>query len=223
MAKPSEFSASLDARGFLRFIAATAVSLKVEQYSFVDVYIDRVGKRVALKLSKKEQPGSFRLLNHDGRFLIFAKGALSEVKLSTKSGLVTLHVEKDLLIISGKSTKTGAWEFLACRNSPNIPMASIDSRGTLILDRNCTTALGIPENDTASSEYDAKKKEITLTLQKKKGDLNVRAVGSHANISLMGTLSSFGLSLPEARLRVVCVLKGKTVKFNVADLARATR
>lgn len=223
MAKTTELLVSIDARGFLRFVSATATTLKVTQFGFVDIFVDRQGKRVALKLSKKEQPGSFRLLDHEGRHLVFVKGALSEAKLPTKAGRVSLTIEKDLLIISGKSSKVGSWEPFACRNSPNIPMASLDSRGTLILDRNCTTTLGIPGVDTASANYDAKKKEMTLTLVKSKGDLNVRAIGSHANISLMGTLSSVGLPLPKARLRLVCALKGKTVSFNLSDLARSTR
>jgi hypothetical protein len=128
-----------------------------------------------------------------------------------------------MTIISGKSTKTGAWEFFPCRNSASIPMASLDARGTLILDRNCTSALEIPAFDTASSEFDAKKKELTLTVLKKKGDLNIRAVGSHANISLMGTLSSFGIPLPKKSVRLVCTLKGQTVKVSLADLANPTR
>lgn len=223
MAKITEFPVSVDARGFLRFVSVTATSLKVAKFPFVDIYVDRAGKRVGLKLSSKEQPGSFRMLNHEGRFLVFVKGALAEVGLPTQAGRSVLHSEKNMLVISGKGSKVGKWEFFACRNSPNIPMASLDSRGTLILDRNCTSTLDIPTLDTASAEYDTRKKVMKLTLAKAKGDLNIRAIGSHANISLMGTLSSFGLPLPKARMRVVCVLKGRTVSFNLADLARSTR
>jgi hypothetical protein len=223
MAKLTEYPVSIDARGFLRFVSATATGLKVAQFPFVDIYLDRAGKRVGLKLSRKEQPGSFRMLDHEGRHLVFVKGALSEVKLPTKSGRTVVSVEKDMLVLSGKSSKVGKWEFFPCRNSPNIPMASLDSRGTLILDRNCTSTLDIPALDTASADFDSKKKVMTLTLAKSKGDLNIRSIGSHANISLMGTLSSFGLPLPKARMRLVCTLKGKTVSFNLADLARSTR
>lgn len=223
MSKVIEQVVSIDARGFLRFIASTATSLKVKQFSFVDIFVDRTGKRVGLKLAKKERPGSFRLLDHGGRSLVFIKGALNEVKLPTKPGQSKAIESEGMIILSGKSTKTGAWEFFPCRNSPSIPMASLDSRGTLILDRNCTAALEIPTFDTASAEFDAKKKDLTLTVVKKKGQLNIRAVGSHANISLMGTLSSFGIPLPKARMRLVCTLKGHTVKFSLADLARPTR
>lgn len=223
MAKITEFPVSIDARGFLRFVSATATALKVSQYPYVDIYLDRQGKRVGLKLSRKEQPGSFRMLDHEGRHLVFVKGALGEVKLPTKSGRTELTTDKEMLVLSGKNSKAVKWEFFPCRNSPNIPMASLDSRGTLILDRNCTNNLDIPNLDTANAEYDAKKKIMTLALVKGKGDLNIRAIGSHANISLMGTLSSFGLPLPKARTRVVCTLKGKTVSFNLSDLARSTR
>jgi len=223
MPKIQDMTATIDARGFLRFVSATATTLDITKFPFVDLYIDRTGKRVAMQLSRKEQPGSFRLLDHEGRYLVFIKGALTEAKMSAKPGRLELVRDGKNLVISGKSAKTGTWEYFPCRNSPTIPMASLDSRGTLILDRNCTKALGIPAVDTASAEYDSKKKEITLSLQKKKGDLNVRAVGSHANISLMGTLSSFGIPLPTGRIRTACAIQGKAVKFSVADLLRSTR
>jgi hypothetical protein len=102
-------------------------------------------------------------------------------------------------------------------------MASLDSRGTLILDRNCIVPLGIPGNDTVSANYDAKKKTLRLELHRKKGDMNVRLVGNHANISLMGTLSSFGIPLPKTRLRLVCAIKDSVVKINLSDLDSSTR
>jgi hypothetical protein len=223
MAKMTEFTISIDARGFLRFVAATAAALKVQNFGFADIFIDKKGKRVGLKLSNKEKPGSFRLLDHEGRHLVFIKGALVEAKLPTKSGRFNMVLENGMLILAGKSSSKGEWVLFPCRNSPNIPMASLDSRGTLILDRNCTSALQIPKVDTATASFDAKKKEMTLTLVKSKGDLNVRSIGSHANISLMGTLSSYGLKLPKASVRFVCTLDGKTVRFNLASLAPATR
>jgi len=223
MPKPTDQIVSIDARGFLRFVSATASTLNVEKFSYVDLYVDKIGKRIALKLSKKEQPGSFRLLEHEDRRLVFVKGALSEAGQASKSGRVTLTTDGDLLVLAGKSGKTGSWEVFPCRNSPSIPMASLDSRGTLILDRNCIEPLNIPSNDTATATYDAKKKELSFTLQKKKGDLNVRVVGSHANISLMGTLSSYGLPLPKSRLRLLCAIKGSVVKINLEDLAHSTR
>ena len=221
MAKSSQLVVSLDARGFIRFVSESVVALNLSKFPFADIYADQLGKRVGVKLTKKEQAGSFRVLEQGGRFVLFVRGAMNEVGMSTKSGHLELVHEGDFLVLSRKSNKaakTGEWVRVPCRNSPTIPMASLDQRGTLILDRNCTEAVGIPDSDTASVVFHAKKLELELEFQKKKGDLNVRPVGSHANLSLMGTFSSFGLRLPKKSVRFACKVSGKSLRFSVADL-----
>lgn len=211
-------SANLDSRGFLRFSAEAFQSLRLSQFSLVDLFVDPVGKRIALKLTKKEKPGSFRLLEFHGRPMVYIKGAMSHVKLSLKTQEHILQEEAGMLVLSGRSTKTGAWQFFPCRNSASIPMASIDHRGTLILDRHSTKALDIPRNSSATATYDTRKKELSLQVSPAQGELNIRAVGSHANISLMGTLSSLGLVRPKNRIRLACTIQGNQVRFSTVDL-----
>ncbi|HSQ41624.1 MAG TPA: hypothetical protein VLM37_05025 [Fibrobacteraceae bacterium] len=219
MAKEKDIPASIDARGFLRFVAESTTDQKAFKFPFVNIFVDPIGRRVALELVKTEKPGSFRIVNHDGRRLVFIKGAINKAKGTMKAGSSTLSQEGSKYILSlSKTTKAGAWQFFPCRNSPSIPMASLDSRGTLILDRNCTSSLGIPVFNSADVDFDKRTNKMSLDFKKDKGQLNVRSVGTHANISLMGSLRQNGKPLPKSSIRLVCEIKNHKLKFSVAGL-----
>lgn len=216
------YQVSLDVRGFLRFSSATCESLQVKDYQFIQIFVDKIGRRIAMELIKQEVPGCFRLLDHNGRYLTYVQGAMSAAGIKLKSGAQTLIPEKNLLVLSpGKTQKTGEWQDFHCRNSAGIPLGSLDRRGTLILDRNCTSAIDMEANGFADAAYDSRRKIFTLTFGKK-GALRVRPIAKHANISFMGTLSACGLALPEEHGRVICSIKGKTLSFSVADLFHPT-
>lgn len=211
------YQAKMDIRGFLRFSEDTVSKLgKMKGQAFADVFVDPVGGRIGISISSKLKENSFRILDTNESRLLYLKGALNAVKSPVKSGDITLTQEGDKLVFQcKKSAKKGSWTLLACRNSAGLPMISLDTRGTLILDRRCIDALKTKVNDTLTPAYDAKKKSFSLTFGKK-GLVNVRTIQSHASVSFMGTLSSFGIDLPKERLRTSVAIKGNTLTFKLA-------
>lgn len=211
--------ARMDIRGFVRIQEPLAIQLKLKTTPYADILINKITQEIAIVPTKKLKETSFRFLPSNSGFLIYLKGAMNTLGIPVVSGDVSLIQNGDKLIFKGKkkTKKSGVWEVFACRNSVGIPMISIDNRGTLILDKRCIQAIDTLANNTLTAVFDSKKKTFTLTFSKK-GFINVRTIASHANVSFMGTLSSYGLPIPAKRIRTSCVIQGKTLSFNASEL-----
>lgn len=207
--------ARMDIRGFVRFPKEFAAKWKLKSTPFADVFIDKVGGRIAIVPTTKIKTNSFRILPSNETFLLYLRGAMKAVGMEVVSGPCTLTKDGDKWILAkSPSKKSGGWELFACRNSAGIPMVSIDPRGTLTLDKRCISAIDTEHNPTTTPEYDAKKKTFTFTFGKK-GLLNVRTFGSHASLSMMGTLHAFGVKIPEAHTRIRAEISGKVLTFKL--------
>ena len=211
--------ARMDIRGFIRIQEPLAVQLKLKNTPYADIHINKITQEIAIVPTKKIKETSFRFLPSNSGFLIYLKGAMNALDIPVQSGDAPLIQDGDKLIFKGKkkTKKKGVWEVFPCRNSVGIPMISIDNRGTLILDKRCIQAIDTKGNNTLTAEFDSKKKVFTLTFSKK-GFINVRTIASHANISFMGTLSSFGIPIPSKRIRTSCDIQGKTLSFSALEL-----
>ena len=209
------FKARMDIRGFLRFSKELAEKFKLKTAVYADLMVDKVGGRIAIIPTSKLKATSFRILPSNGTYLLYLRGAMNVVGMKVVSGDVELTKEDDKIIFQKKnSKKTGTWELFACRNSAGLPMISIDARGTMILDKRCTTALNTIKNSTATPEFDPKKKTFKLTFGKK-GLLNIRTIESHASLSMMGTFHSFGVKLPESHVRYCVQISGNVMTFKL--------
>ncbi|HPW94458.1 MAG TPA: hypothetical protein PLT31_04630 [Fibrobacteraceae bacterium] len=211
--------ARMDIRGFLRIQEHLATQLKIKNTPYADIFVNTTTQQISIIPTKKIKETSFRFIPSNSGFLIYLKGAMKLLDIPVVPGSVSLIQDKDKLIFSGKkkTKKQGTWEIFPCRNSVGIPMISIDNRGTLILDKRCIELIDTKTNNTLTADFDAKKKMFSLTFSKK-GFINVRTIASHANISFMGTLSSFGLPIPQKRIRTGCSIQGKTLSFNASEL-----
>jgi len=229
----------MDIRGFIRFPAEAIKAMKLDKMAkqetgpkgetievgpYADIEVDPVGKRIAITPIKEAKSTSFRFIlgvnGSKSKFLYF-KGALNAIGEKIVTGAYTLEKEGNKYVFTSKtaSKKKGDWKTIACRNSiANKTMLSIDSRGTIIFDRNSKNAINTIVNKTMVAEYDKVKKTFTLTFSKDKGFINVRTIASHANASFMGTLSSHGIALPKQSFRTECKIEGKTLAFSVAPL-----
>lgn len=229
----------MDIRGFIRFPAEAIKAMKLDKMAkqetgakgeivevgpYADIEVDPVGKRIAVTPIKEAKATSFRFIlgvnGSKSKFLYF-KGALNAIGEKIVTGAYTLEKEGNKYVFTSKtgSKKKGEWKSIACRNSvANKTMLSIDSRGTIIFDRNSKNAINTVVNKTMVAEYDKVKKAFTLTFSKDKGFINVRTIASHANASFMGTLSSHGIALPKQSFRTECKVDGKTLSFSVAAL-----
>ncbi|MCF0223170.1 MAG: hypothetical protein HUK20_02780 [Fibrobacter sp.] len=233
----------MDIRGFLRFPMDAIKALKLDKMAvqeknkkgevldigpYADIEVDTANKRIAFTPTKEPKATSFRFIcgsvGSVSKFL-YVKGALNAIDESIVTGPYTLEKEGNRYIVSFKNSakKKCEWKTIACRNAvADKTMLSIDSRGTIIFDRNTRDAVNTSVNDTLTAEYDAAKKSFKLTFSKK-GYINVRTIASHANASFMGTLSSNGIALPTESYRTECKVEGKTVSFSVAPLAAAKK
>lgn len=229
----------MDIRGFIRFPAEAIKTMKLDKMAkqevgakgetvevgpYADIEVDPVGKRIAITPIKDAKATSFRFIlgvnGSKSKFLYF-KGALNAIGEKIATGPYTLEKEGNKYIFTSKTAakKKGEWKTIACRNSvANKTMLSIDSRGTIIFDRNSKNAVNTITNKTMVAEYDKVKKTFALTFSKDKGFINVRTIASHANASFMGTLSSHGIALPKQSFRTECKIDGKTLTFSVASL-----
>ncbi len=228
----------MDIRGFLRFPAEAVKSMKLDKMAkvetnkkgevseigpFADIEVDPVGKRIAVTPIKEPKSTSFRFIlgvNGSKSKLLYFKGALNAIGEKIATGAYILEKDGNRYVFTSKSApkKKGEWQTIACRNAvANKTMLSIDSRGTIIFDRNSKNAVNTVVNNTMIAEYDAAKKNFTLTFSKK-GFINVRTIASHANASFMGTLSSQGIALPKKSFRTECKIDGKVLTFNIAAL-----
>lgn len=228
----------MDIRGFLRFPAEAIKSMKLDKMAkqetdkkgnsidigpYADIEVDPVGKRIAITPTKDAKATSFRFIlgvnGSKSKFLYF-KGALNAIGESIATGAYTLEKDGNRYVFTSKNApkKKGEWQLIACRNAvANKTMLSIDSRGTIIFDKNSKNAVNTVVNNTMIAEYDAAKKNFKLTFSKK-GFINVRTIASHANASFMGTLSSQGIALPKKSFRTECKIDGKVLTFNIAAL-----
>ncbi|MCL4101002.1 hypothetical protein SAMN05720766_102233 [Fibrobacter sp. UWH9] len=235
----------MDIRGFIRFPAEAIRTMKLDKMAkqttgprgetidvgpYADIEVDPVGKRVAITPVKEAKATSFRFIlgvnGSKSKFLYF-KGALNAIGEKIVTGPYILEKEGNKYIFTSKnasSKKKGEWKLIACRNSvANKTMLSIDSRGTIIFDRNSKNAVNTAVNKTMVAEYDKTKKVFSLTFSKDKGFINVRTIASHANASFMGTLSSHGIALPRQSYRTECKIEGKVLSFSVASLVAEQR
>lgn len=211
--------AKMDIRGFVRIQDIILKKLQLEKTDFADIYIDRIGKRIGIVPCKKLKETSFRVIQNPASIIVYLKGAMKEIGLEIIPGAYQLALEDDKFIFFGSniSEQNGDWELFSCRNSAGLTMISIDTRGTLILDKRTCTELNTKENNTFSAEYNQKKKTFTLTFGKD-GYSNIRTIASHANASFMGTLTSNGVALPKIRLRTSCIVKDNTLTFSIANM-----
>lgn len=209
------YKARMDIRGFIRFTKELAEKFKLKSTPYADIFIDTVGKRIAIVPTAKLKTSSFRILPSNETYLLYLRGAMKAVDIPVVSGDVSITKEDGKLIFQKKnSKKTGPWTTYACRNSAGIPMISIDPRGTMILDKRCITALDTRKNNTMTPEYDAKKKTFKFTFGKK-GLLNVRTIDSHANLSMMGTFHAFGVKLPDIHTRISVQISENVMTFKI--------
>ncbi len=209
------YKARMDIRGFIRFTKELAEKFKLKNTPYADIFIDTVGKRIAIVPTAKLKTTSFRLLPSNETYLLYLRGAMKAVDIPVVSGDVTIAKENDKLIFQKKnSKKSGTWTIYACRNSAGLPMISIDPRGTMILDKRCITALDTRKNNAMTPEYDAKKKTFKFTFGKK-GLLNVRTIDSHASLSMMGTFHAFGVKLPEVHTRLSVQISENVMTFKM--------
>ena len=229
----------MDVRGFLRFPLQAISALKLDKMAkqetdkqgvvteigpYADIEVDPVGKRVAITPLKEPKSTSFRFIpgvnGSKSKFLYF-KGALNAIGEKIETGAYELEKDGNRYIFTNANStkKKGPWQLIACRNAvANKTMLSIDSRGTIIFDRNTKNGVNTLVNKTMVAEYDKVKKTFTLTFSKEKGFINVRSIASHANASFMGTLSSHGIALPKSSYRTECSVNGKVLTFSVAPL-----
>lgn len=229
----------MDIRGFIRFPMQAIKTLKLDKLAkqetdkkgnvteigpYADIEVDPVGKRIAITPIKEPKSTSFRFIpgvnGSKSKFLYF-KGALNAIGEKIVTGAYELEKDGNRFIFtnSNSTKKKGPWQAIACRNAvANKTMLSIDSRGTIIFDRNSKNSVNTLVNKTMTAEYDKVKKTFTLTFSKEKGFINVRTIASHANASFMGTLSSHGIALPKSSFRTECSISGKILTFNVAPL-----
>ncbi len=209
----------IDIRGFLRIQETVIKALNLPKTPYADLYIDRTNKRIAIVMNKKLNENSFRVIQNPASIIVYIKGAMNALGLSVTSGSYEVVIQDNKLIFNQPKTikKSGEWERFACRNSAGLPMISIDTRGTLTLDRRTSEAINTQKNPTFTPEYNSKKKTFTLTFGQK-GYMNVRTIESHANASFMGTLSSNGFSLPKKSFRTCCEIRGNVLTFRAEAL-----
>lgn len=217
--KTTSIPVKFDIRGFLRVQKIVAKATKLTLTPYADIYIDRANKRIGIEFSKKLKETSFRVLPNTASELVYLKGAMNAIGINIEPGAYDLQLEKNMLIYSAdkKSNKKSTWELFPCRNSAGMTMLSIDTRGTLILNKKTCDLLNTAKNNTFIAEYNAKNKTFKLTFSKN-GYQNVRTIASHANASFMGTLSSNGLALPKEHLRTTCTIKENVLTFSVAKI-----
>ncbi len=209
------YKARMDVRGFLRFPKEMVKKFKLKDIPYADVFVDKAGGRIGIVPTKKLKTTSFRIFSPTGTATLYLRGAMNSVGLKVVSGDVTLSKEGNMFIFQNQkkaSAQAPEWSLFACRNSAGLPMASIDPRGTMILDKRCVEALDTQKNPTMTPEYDSKKKLFTLSFGKN-GLVNVRTIESHASFSMMGTFHSFGVNLPESHTRYPVQIDGNILKF----------
>lgn len=233
------FIVKMDIRGFIRFPLQAIKTMRLDKLAkqeigangetveigpYADLEVDPVGKRVAITPVREPKVSSFRFIKgvngSKSKFLYF-KGALNAIgeKIVTGPYEIIKEGNKFVFVSKNSTKKKGEWIPIACRNSvADKTMLSIDSRGTIIFDRNSKNALNTVVNKTMVADYDKVKKTFTLTFSKDKGFINVRTIASHANASFMGTLSCFGIVLPGHSYRTEGKVEGKTITFSVAPL-----
>jgi len=208
----------IDVRGMLRVNASQPGLPPPDTHPYVNVFIDPQGHRIALAPSIAPRPGSFRWLSSE-RPTLYLKGALLATGLEFKNSALTYQSEGALFIIAPIEPSingTGAWQPFHCRSSADIPMLSLDTRGTLVLDRHCLRLLNLHTDLSAEASYEENSGIFTLTFSSQ-GSLAVRMVGSHAEISFRGTLSSLGLPLAGKRIRYTASIAGPNLRFCVRD------
>lgn len=217
--KSTTIPVKFDIRGFVRIQKIVAKTIKLTLTPYADVFIDKANKRIGLVFTKKLKETSFRVLPNAASDLIYLKGAMNALGINVEPGAYELELENNMLIYSAekKSSKKASWELFSCRNSAGLPMLSIDTRGTLILNKKTSDLLNTQKNNTFTAEYNSKTKTFKLTFGKN-GYQNVRTIASHANASFMGTLSSNGLALPHEHLRTTCTIQGNVLTFSVAKI-----
>lgn len=152
----------MDVRGFIRFPAEAIKALKLDKLAvqetnkkgeiteigpYADIEVDPVGKRIAVTPIKEAKATSFRFIpgvnGSKSKFLYF-KGALNAIGEKIVTGAYTLEKDGSKYVFTAKNAgkKKGAWQAIACRNAvANKTMLSIDSRGTIIFDRNTKNAV----------------------------------------------------------------------------------
>jgi hypothetical protein len=208
---------TIDQSGFGRFSKLAVQKYAIDTYPFVNLFYDSIGKRIALKRAKTESIGSFRIVFHNGRYMVFLRGLLNKAECSLMLGSFDIETEPGLLVLQiGKTKKSGPFINLPCRNSAGIPMASIDKRGTLIFDRHVTKAISSAHFGTIDVDYNPKKKEFTLNFSKT-GARKVNFTDKHATVSFSGSLSRFGFKRPQQKLRFPCKVHGNQAIFKIPN------
>lgn len=219
MARRASSQPQLDRQGMLRFTPER------QTQPFASLFVDSIGQRVGIAFTQEARPGSFQLRYPGGRTALYLESALQAAGISTEPGPLMLSDEGALLIVNRSETRNpieGAWIPFHCRSSADIPMVSLDARGTLTLDRHCLRLLNLKDTGSVDADYTPHSAEFTLHFHSE-GHLSVRHVASHAEISLRGTLTSFGLTLPAKRMRYTVSITGTHLRFSLRDPFLTTR
>ena len=223
MARPSLEAASLDASGFLRLPRALFASLWPEEALFASLFVDPQGQRVGIAPVRTPQPGAFAWNFSGTRPGLYLKSALQAAGLDTSPKPLEVLREGTLLIVDGSAdVSPGPWQPFHCRSSASTPMTSLDARGTLVLDRLCVRALEITSDTSVQADFEKSSGLFRLRLDPE-GPLALRRLGSHAELSFRGTLSSLGIALPIKRLRYTARIEGNTLTFCIKDPFLPTR
>ena len=219
MARRASSQPLLDSQGMLRFTPER------QTQAFASLFVDPVGKRVGIAFTEEARPGSFQLRFPGGRPALYLESALQAAGIGTEPGPLVLSDDGALLIVNRNETRhpvEGAWAPFHCRSSAGIPMVSLDTRGTLTLDRHCLRLLNLNGAGSVDADYAPHSAEFTLHFHSE-GLLSVRHVASHAEISLRGSLTSLGLALPAKRMRYTVRITGSLLHFSLRDPFLTTR
>lgn len=219
MARRASSQPLLDRQGMLRFTSER------QTQAFASLFIDPIGKRVGIAFTEEARPGSFQLRFPGGRPALYLESALQAAGIGTEPGPLVLTDDGALLIVNCSETRNsieGAWVPFHCRSSADIPMVSLDIRGTLTLDRLCLRLLNLNDTGSVDADYAPHSAEFRLHFHSE-GHLSVRHVASHAEISLRGTLSSLGLALPAKRMRYTVSIADSLLRFSLRDPFLTTR
>lgn len=214
----ARLAAHIDSRGYLVFATADLQAVEKNIPKFAHVYIDSKTQTLAIKFVATERLGVFTLLDQTEHILLFVKGALTRLGLAEQVGEIQLQARDGYWWWpSPQPERIANLKNFACRASRNKPILSINKRGTLVLNKYCVVQLNTPVNNTVNAHFDAVEQKFHLEFSAGTGYLGVRTISSHAEVSLMGTLSSLGLPLPERTYRLDGVIDGNKLVISVVN------
>ena len=208
--------ASIDGRGYLTVENTLLKDANLHHNKFVQIFADKKSKVIAFKFYKKEEVGSFALVKQGKNTLIFVKGALKSIAIAKPNSKMQLIKKDEWWVLAlGVTLDFDNLVHFPCRSTRNIPMVSINKRGTLILNKSCLEYIDTSVYQSVNASFNSEKQKFILEFFEEEGFLSVRTIGSHAEISFMGTLSSFGFKMSSITQRIKCEISKNILVFSV--------